>query len=191
MSEQFNEHDWRRFLSSIGEDPNRPGLLETPSRVTKAWKHWSSGYQQNPADVLKTFEDGAEDYNELILVRNIPVYSHCEHHLAPFFGRAVIGYLPSGKIVGLSKLTRLMECFSKRLQVQERLTMQVANALMEVLEPRAVGVMIRCRHLCMESRGIKTSGEETVSSAMLGELQTNLAMRTEFLDLAREDVSRR
>jgi GTP cyclohydrolase I len=191
MSEQFNEHDWRRFLSSIGEDPDRPGLLETPSRVTKAWKHWSSGYLQNPADVLKTFEDGAEDYNELILVRNIPVYSHCEHHLAPFFGRAVIGYLPSGKIVGLSKLTRLMECFSKRLQVQERLTMQVANALMEILEPRAVGVMIRCRHLCMESRGIKTSGEETVSSAMLGELQTNLAMRTEFLDLAREDVSRR
>lgn len=190
MSEHFNEHDWRRFLSSIGEDPDRPGLLETPSRVTKAWKHWSSGYQQNPADVLKTFEDGAEDYNELILVRNIPVYSHCEHHLAPFFGRAVIGYLPSGKIVGLSKLTRLMECFSKRLQVQERLTMQVANALMEILEPRAVGVMIRCRHLCMESRGIKTSGEETVSSAMLGELQTNLAMRTEFLDLAREDVSR-
>ncbi len=167
MSEEFNEHDWRRFLRSVGEDPDRPGLAETPARVTKAWKHWTSGYQQNPAQVMKAFEDGAEDYNELIVVRNIPVYSHCEHHLAPFFGRAVIGYLPSGKIVGLSKLTRLMECFSKRLQVQERLTMQVANALMEVLEPRAVGVMIRCRHLCMESRGIKTSGEETVTSAML------------------------
>ncbi len=190
MSEEFNEHDWRRFLASIGEDPNRPGLIETPARVTKAWKHWTSGYQQNPAEVMKAFEDGAEHYNELIVVRNIPVYSHCEHHLAPFFGRAVIGYLPNGKIVGLSKLTRLMECFSKRLQVQERLTMQVANALMEVLEPRAVGVMVRCRHLCMESRGIKTAGEETVTSAMLGELQHNLAMRTEFLDLAREDVSR-
>ncbi len=190
MSEEFNEHDWRRFLASIGEDPNRPGLVETPARVAKAWKHWTSGYQQNPAEVMKAFEDGAEHYNELIVVRNIPVYSHCEHHLAPFFGRAVIGYLPNGKIVGLSKLTRLMECFSKRLQVQERLTMQVANALMEVLEPRAVGVMVRCRHLCMESRGIKTAGEETVTSAMLGELQHNLAMRTEFLDLAREDVSR-
>ena len=190
MSEEFNEHDWRRFLRSIGEDPDRPGLIETPARVAKAWKHWSSGYHQDPAEVMKAFEDGAEDYNELIVVRNIPVYSHCEHHLAPFFGRAVIGYLPAGKIVGLSKLTRLMECFSKRLQVQERLTMQVANALMEVLEPRAVGVTIRCRHLCMESRGIKTSGEETVTSAMLGELQTNLAMRTEFLDLSREDVSR-
>ncbi len=190
MSEAFNEHDWRRFLLSIGEDPDRPGLLETPARVTKAWKHWTSGYQQQPAEVLKTFEDGAEDYNELIVVRNIPVYSHCEHHLAPFFGRATVGYVPNGKIVGLSKLTRLVECFSKRLQVQERLTIQVANALMDALEPRAVGVVIRCRHLCMESRGIRTTGEETVTSAMLGEMLPNLAMRTEFLDLAREESSR-
>jgi GTP cyclohydrolase I len=145
-------------------------------------------YGQNPADVLKAFEDGAEEYNELIVVRNIPVYSHCEHHLAPFFGKATVGYMPDGKIVGLSKLTRLVECFAKRLQVQERLTIQVANALMEHLQPKAVGVVIRCRHLCMESRGIKTAGEETVTSAMLGELQPNLAMRTEFLHLAREDL---
>jgi GTP cyclohydrolase I len=190
MSEPFTEQDWRRFLTSIGEDPDRPGLAETPGRVVSAWQHWSSGYQQNPADVMKAFEDGAEDYNELIVVRNIPVYSHCEHHLAPFFGKATIGYLPDGKIAGLSKLTRLVECFMKRLQVQERLTMQVANALMDILEPRAAGVVIRCRHLCMESRGIRTAGEETVTSAMLGELQDNLAMRTEFLDLAREDLGR-
>jgi GTP cyclohydrolase I len=188
MSDNFDEHDWRRFLKSLGEDPDRPGLIETPARVTKAWKHWSSGYGQNPADVLKAFEDGAEEYNELIVVRNIPVYSHCEHHLAPFFGKATVGYMPDGKIVGLSKLTRLVECFAKRLQVQERLTIQVANALMENLQPKAVGVVIRCRHLCMESRGIKTAGEETVTSAMLGELQPNLAMRTEFLHLAREDL---
>jgi len=188
MSDNFDEHDWKRFLKSLGEDPNRPGLIETPARVTKAWKHWSSGYGQNPADVLKAFEDGAEEYNELIVVRNIPVYSHCEHHLAPFFGKATVGYMPDGKIVGLSKLTRLVECFAKRLQVQERLTIQVANALMEHLQPKAVGVVIRCRHLCMESRGIKTAGEETVTSAMLGELQPNLAMRTEFLHLAREDL---
>ena len=168
MSTEFDENDWRRFLKSLGEDPNRPGLLETPARVEKAWKHWTSGYTQNPADLLKTFEDGAEQYNEMIVVRNIPVYSHCEHHLAPFFGKATIGYMPDGKIVGLSKLTRLVECFSKRLQVQERLTIQVANAL-------------------MESRGIRTPGEETVTSAMLGELQPNLAMRTEFLALARKD----
>jgi GTP cyclohydrolase IA len=187
MSDHFDEHDWRRFLKSLGEDPDRPGLLETPARASKAWKYWTSGYSQSPADVLKAFEDGAEEYNELIVVRNIPVYSHCEHHLAPFFGKATIGYMPDGKIVGLSKLTRLVECFAKRLQVQERLTIQVANALMESLQPKAVGVVIRCRHLCMESRGIKTAGEETVTSAMLGELQPNLAMRTEFLHLARED----
>ncbi len=190
MSDEFNENDWRRFLKSVGEDPDRPGLLETPHRVTKAWKHWTSGYAQNPAEVLKAFEDGAEQYNELIVVRNIPVYSHCEHHLAPFFGKATVGYMPNGKIVGLSKITRLVDCFAKRLQVQERLTIQVANALMESLQPKAVGVVIRCRHLCMESRGIKTAGEETVTSAMLGELQPNLAMRTEFLDLAREDFGR-
>ena len=187
MSAEFDEQDWRRFLISLGEDPDRSGLRETPARLTRAWKHGTSGYTQDPAELLKTFEDGAEQYNELIVVRNIPIYSHCEHHLAPFFGKATVGYMPNGKIVGLSKLTRLVDCFAKRLQVQERLTIQVANALMEILEPKAVGVVIRCRHLCMESRGIRTPGEETVTSAMLGELQPNLAMRTEFLALARED----
>jgi GTP cyclohydrolase I len=175
--EEFSENDWRRLIASFGEDPNRPGLLETPARVSKAWKHWTSGYARIRW-TAESFEDGAEQYNELIVVRNIPVYSHCEHHLAPFFGKATMGYVPNGKIVGLSKLTRLVDCFAKRLQVQERMTMQIANALMEVLEPKAVGVVVRCRHLCMESRGIRTPGEETVTSAMLGELQPNLAMRT-------------
>jgi len=184
--EAFTEHDWRRLLISLGEDPDRAGLVETPARVTKAWKHWTSGYAQDPVEVLKAFEDGAEEYNELIVVRNIPVYSHCEHHLAPFFGKATVGYLPNGKIVGLSKLTRLVDIFSKRLQVQERMTIQIANALMEVLEPKAVGVVVKCRHLCMESRGIRAIGEETITSAMLGELQPNLALRTEFLALARD-----
>ena len=187
MADEFTEIDWRRLLSSLGEDPDRPGLRETPQRVARAWQHWTSGYQQDPTEILKVFEDGAEQYNELIVVRNIPVYSHCEHHLAPFFGKATVGYLPNGKIVGLSKLTRLVDIFSKRLQVQERMTMQIANALMEVLEPKAVGVVVKCRHMCMESRGIRTPGEETVTSSMLGELQPNLGMRTEFLALARED----
>jgi GTP cyclohydrolase I len=182
----FSENDWRRLLISLGEDPSRPGLLDTPARVSKAWKHWTSGYDQDPAALLKTFEDGAEQYNELIVVRGIPIYSHCEHHLAPFFGKATIGYLPNGKIVGLSKLTRLVDCYAKRLQVQERLTSQIANALMTALAPQAVGVVVRCRHLCMESRGIRTPGEETVTSAMLGELQPNLALRTEFLALERD-----
>ncbi|CAN5199190.1 GTP cyclohydrolase I FolE [soil metagenome] len=185
-NKEFDESDWRRLLATLGEDPDRAGLLETPARVAKAWKHWTSGYEQDPADVLKVFEDGAEQYNELIVVRGIPVYSHCEHHLAPFFGKATIGYVPNGKIVGLSKLTRLVDCFSKRLQVQERLTSQIAEALMTHLEPIAAGVVIRCRHMCMESRGIRTPGEETITSAMLGELQPNLALRTEFLALARE-----
>jgi GTP cyclohydrolase I len=184
--EAFTDHDWRRLLSSLGEDPDRPGLHETPQRVAKAWKHWTSGYHQDPVEILKAFEDGAEEYNELIVVRGIPVYSHCEHHLAPFFGKATIGYLPNGKIVGLSKLTRLVDVFSKRLQVQERMTIQIANALMEVLEPKAVGVVVKCRHMCMESRGIRTPGEETITSAMLGELQPNLGLRTEFLALARD-----
>jgi len=184
--EAFTEYDWRRLLTSLGEDPNRPGLHETPARVAKAWKHWTSGYGQDPVEVLKAFEDGAEEYNELIVVRDIPVYSHCEHHLAPFFGKATVGYLPRGRIVGLSKLTRLVDIYAKRLQVQERMTIQIANALMQVLEPRAVGVVVKCRHMCMESRGIRTPGEETITSAMLGDLQPNLALRTEFLALARD-----
>jgi GTP cyclohydrolase IA len=183
---EFNEDDWRRFLLSIGENPDRCGLRETPLRVAKAWKHWTSGYQQDPGEVLKVFSDGAEQYNELIVVRGIPIYSHCEHHLAPFFGSATIGYTPNGKIVGLSKLTRLVDCFARRLQVQERLTMQIANALMQHVAPLSVGVVIRCRHMCMESRGIQTRGEETVTSALLGEMRTSQALRCEFLDLAKE-----
>ncbi|WP_414691513.1 GTP cyclohydrolase I FolE [Noviherbaspirillum sp.] len=185
-SEEFTLHDWRRLLRHLGEDPARQGLVDTPQRVHKAWQHWSSGYATEPADILKVFEDGAEQVNELIVVRGIPVYSHCEHHLAPFFGTATIGYTPNGKIVGLSKLTRLVDCFAKRLQVQERLTIQVASALMEHVQPLSVGVVVRCRHMCMESRGIRTPGEETVTSALLGEMRTNLGLRNEFLALARE-----
>lgn len=184
--DSFTDADWRRLLRHLGEDPSRQGLLDTPQRVQKAWAHWTSGYASDPADILKVFEDGAEQVNELIVVRGIPVYSHCEHHLAPFFGTAAIGYTPNGKIVGLSKLTRLVDCFAKRLQVQERLTIQVAEALMDHVQPLSVGVVIRCRHMCMESRGIQTPGEETVTSALLGEMRTNLGLRSEFLALARD-----
>ena len=182
----FTRSDWRRLLRSLHEDPDRPGLRETPARVERAWADWTSGYAQDPAEILKVFEDGAEQYNELIVVRGIPVYSHCEHHLAPFFGTATVGYVPKGAIVGLSKLTRLVDCFAKRLQVQERMTRKIADALMTHLEPTAVGVVVRCRHMCMESRGIRAIGEETVTSAMLGELLTNLGMRTELLSLERK-----
>jgi GTP cyclohydrolase IA len=181
----FTEHDWRRLLAHLGEDPTRQGLRETPARVDKAWRHWTSGYAQDPAKILKVFEDGADRYEELIVVQGIPVYSHCEHHMAPFFGTASIGYVPNGKIVGLSKLTRLVECFARRLQVQERLTVQIAEALMTHLEPRSVGVVLQCRHLCMESRGIQATGEETVTSVLLGEIRDNAALRQEFLHVVR------
>jgi len=181
----FGRDDWRRLLVSLGEDPERQGLVETPDRVGKAWAHWTRGYREDPAAILKTFEDGSEHYNELIVVRQIPVYSHCEHHLAPFFGHAAVGYLPKGRIVGLSKLTRLVHAFAARLQVQERLTQQIAESLLTHLQPTAVGVIVRCRHMCMESRGIAVPGEETVTSAMLGDLQHNAALRHEFLALTR------
>ena len=179
----FDTDDWRRLLRSLGDDPDRPGLRDTPRRLERAWQHWMSGYKQDPAELLTLFEDGAEEYNELIVVRGIPVYSHCEHHLAPFFGTATIGYVPDQRIVGLSKLTRVVDVFAKRLQVQERLTRQIADAMMNHLQPIAVGVIIRCRHLCMESRGIRAIGEETTTSAMLGGLLTNSALRNEFLAL--------
>lgn len=182
----FSERDWRRLLIHLGENPNRQGLQETPKRVQKAWQQWTAGYAQDPAEILKVFSDGAEQYKELIIVRGIPVYSHCEHHLAPFFGTATIGYTPNGKIVGLSKLTRLVDCFARRLQVQERLTIQIAETLMEHVQPLSVGVVIRCRHMCMESRGIRAQGEETVTSALLGEMRSNPALRSEFLTLTRE-----
>lgn len=180
---RFGVNDWRRLLRSLGEDPLRQGLEDTPERAARAWAHWTRGYAEDPNSILKTFSDGGENYNQLIVVKKIPVYSHCEHHLAPFFGHAAIGYLPSGHIVGLSKLTRLVNCFAARLQVQERLTQQIAQSLLEHLKPRAIGVVIRCRHMCMESRGIAVAGEETVTSAMLGDLETNQAQRAEFLSL--------
>jgi GTP cyclohydrolase I len=186
-TEAFGVADFARLLRHLGEDPNRQGLIETPERMTRAWAHWTRGYHEDPATILKTFSDGGERYNELIVVRRIPVYSHCEHHLAPFFGHAAVGYLPSGRIVGLSKLKRLVDCFAARLQVQERLTQQIAQTLLDELDAKAVGVVLRCRHLCMESRGISVPGEETVTSAMLGELEKNPAMRSEFFSLAQPD----
>lgn len=181
----FGPGDWRRLLRTLGENPERQGLRETPERMAKAWAHWTRGYGEDPASILKTFDDGGEHYNELIVVRQIPVYSHCEHHLAPFFGYAAVGYLPTGRIVGLSKLTRLVNCFAARLQVQERLTQQIAQSLAEHLQPKAVGVILRCRHMCMESRGIAVPGEETLTSTLLGDLEKNAALRAEFLSLVR------
>lgn len=174
-----------RLLQYIGEDPNRPGLLETPHRVAKAWADWTAGYGQDPASILKVFEDGAEECDEMVVVRDIPFYSHCEHHLAPFFGTADIAYIPNGRIVGLSKLSRLLDVFARRLQVQERLTSQVAGALWEHLQPKGVGVTLKARHLCMESRGINRQGHHTVTSALRGVFKEDARVRAEFQNLTR------
>ncbi len=171
-----------RLLQFIGEDPAREGLRQTPARVVSAWGEWCAGYGVDPAEVLKTFEDGADRVNELVIMRAIPVHSVCEHHMAPFFGTAVIGYVPNGRIVGLSKLVRLTEVFARRLQVQERLTNQIADALMEHLHPLGVGVIIECRHMCMMSRGVHADAP-TTTSALRGALYDDPRARAEFMAL--------
>lgn len=175
----------RELLRFIGEDPKREGLLETPKRVARAWAEWAWGYGQDPKHVLKTFQDGATGANELVIVHNIPIVSKCEHHLADIVGHAHIGYIPNGKIVGLSKLARLSEIFARRLQVQERLTNQIADALQEHLEPTGVGVLIRAHHGCMSTRGVKIHGSTTTTSAMRGVLLTEGSARAEFMSLCK------
>jgi GTP cyclohydrolase I len=174
-----------RLLQYVGEDPERGGLAETPARVSAAWAFWCNGYDKDPADVLKVFEDGAEGVDEMVVVNNLPFYTHCEHHMAPFFGTATIAYLPNKKIVGLSKLSRVLDIFARRLQVQERLTCQVADALMQHLQPMGCGVVINARHLCMESRGICQQGHSTTTSALRGIFKTDASVRSEFLGLAK------
>jgi GTP cyclohydrolase I len=174
-----------RQLQAIGEDVTREGLAETPKRVVKAWGQWFAGYGQNPADVLKVFEDGAEGCDQMVLETDIPVYSFCEHHMAPIFGVAHIAYIPNGKVVGLSKLARVTDIFARRLQVQERLTNQIADALDEHLAPLGVGVIIQARHGCMESRGVCKHGVVTTTSALRGAIRNESSCRAEFMSLVR------
>jgi GTP cyclohydrolase I len=171
------------ILYSIGEEPSREGLVETPDRVVKAWETWFGGYNKDPAEVLKTFKDGAEGVDEMVLETDIPVYSHCEHHMAPIFGVAHVAYVPNGRVVGLSKLVRLVDVFARRLQVQERLTTQIADALEEHLKPLGVGVILQCRHMCMESRGVNRPGVVTTTSALRGAVKDEHDTRAEFLNL--------
>jgi GTP cyclohydrolase I len=174
------------LLQIAGEDATREGLLETPARVVKAWQQWTRGYSMRAEDILKVFEDGAQDYDGMVLVKDIPIYSKCEHHLADIFGTACIAYIPNGKIVGLSKLSRLADMFARRLQVQERLTTQIANALQEHLQPLGVGVLVRARHMCMESRGICQQGHHTVTTALRGAMKDDARTRAEFLQACGE-----
>jgi GTP cyclohydrolase I len=175
-----------RLLQHIGENPNRGGLADTPRRVLKAWQHWAGGYGADIPGILKTFEDGAASCDEMVVVKDIPFYSHCEHHLAPFFGTVTVAYVPNGRIVGLSKLSRVVSAFARRLQVQERLTNQIADALQEHLAPLGVGIVVTARHLCMESRGIEQQGSTTITSALRGVMRDSASARSEFLALSKK-----
>jgi GTP cyclohydrolase I len=170
----------RSLLQLLDPDADREGLRETPDRVLKAWKEWTAGYHVDTDLLLKTFKDGADSYDEMVFVGCIPFYSTCEHHLAPFFGVAHVGYIPSGSIVGLSKLPRLVDAFARRLSVQERITTQIAETLVKVLKPRGCGVVLQARHMCMESRGINRPGTVTTTAAMRGALKTEPDARAEF-----------
>lgn len=172
----------RALLGGVGEDITRGGLLETPERFAKAWEFWTKGYNEDPRDIMKVFEDGGEQYDQMVLVRDIPVYSHCEHHLAAIFGVAHVGYIPDGKIVGLSKLNRVVDCFARRLQVQERLTDQIAGAIFDVLNPHGVAVQLNCRHMCMESRGVCQQGHSTITTSLRGIFRSDTGAKQEFLN---------
>lgn len=192
MSENHHEFDRERaeaavreLLIAIGEDPDREGLKDTPARVARSYEEIFAGLHQDPTEVLaKTF---SENHQELVLVRDIPIYSTCEHHLVPFYGTAHIGYIPSsdGHVTGLSKLARLADMYAKRPQVQERLTSQIADALMDKLGAQAAIVVIECEHLCMAMRGIRKPGATTTTSAVRGGFKTNAASRAEVLSLIR------
>lgn len=174
----------RQLLEHLGENPEREGLKETPKRVVAAYETLFSGYDKKPEDVLTVFGD--EQYDEMIVVKDIEFYSTCEHHFLPFFGKAYVGYIPQGKIIGLSKMPRLVEIFSRRLQNQERLTNQIAKALEDILKPKGVGVIIEAKHLCIMARGVEKQSSEVVTSSMLGLFKKDLNTRNEFLSFVKK-----
>jgi GTP cyclohydrolase I len=180
---QAFEHDVLDMLERIGEDPHREDLVETPTRVRKAFEFYTSGYKLDPRDVLKSFTESAEKYDEMVIVHNIPIVSMCAHHLAPIIGIAHIGYIPNGRVVGLSKLPRLANIFARRLQLQERISVQIADALDEALRPLGVGVLIRASHGCMSTRGVQIHGSTTTTTALRGVVKNEASARAEFLQL--------
>ncbi len=175
------------LLLWAGEDPRREGLVDTPKRVAEAYRDWFSGYKENPILFLKwTFEE-VEGYDEMIVLRDIEFESHCEHHMAPIIGKAHVGYLPRNKVVGISKLARVVEAFARRFQVQEKMTAQIANCIEDVLKPQGVGVVIEAVHQCMTTRGIHKAGVSMVTSQMLGSFRKDARTRAEFLRMIGSD----
>ena len=175
----------REMLVKIGEDPEREGLVKTPERVARAWKDITGGYHEDPGALVRSALFEAEG-KEMILVNDIDFFSVCEHHMLPFFGKAHVAYIPDGKIVGLSKMARVVETYARRLQVQERMTAQIANCLMENLQPLGVAVVLHAQHLCMMMRGVQKQNSYAVTSEMLGCFKDNSKTRSEFLTLIRE-----
>jgi len=177
----------RNLLKEIGENPDREGLVRTPSRVAKSWEFFSKGYNQNLEDIINNaiFKEDAKD---MVIVRDIEFFSLCEHHLLPFFGKAHVGYIPNGKVIGLSKIPRIIDMFSRRLQVQERLTHQVAEALQDVLNPIGVAVVMEGRHMCMQMRGVEKQNSFASTSAMLGQFRKSSETRSEFLSIINRTV---
>lgn len=186
MAAQFTntkdiENKIRTLIRFIGDDPKREGLKDTPSRIIRSWERLFGGYKQDPKDVLKTtFIDGA--CNEMVILKNIEFYSTCEHHWIPFYGKISVGYVPNKKVVGISKLARLVEVFSRRLQIQEKMTSQIANTLMDILKPKGVMVICQAQHLCMTARGVEKQNSQMVTSAIRGVFEKPEA-RQEFLEL--------
>jgi GTP cyclohydrolase I len=180
----------RTLLAWAGEDPTREGLLDTPKRVVDAYGDWYSGYAEDPEEFLRrTFEEVA-GYDEMIVLRDIEFESHCEHHMAPIIGKAHVGYLPDGKVVGISKLARVVETYARRFQVQEKMTAQIARCIEDVLQPRGVAVVVQAAHECMTTRGIHTRGVSMVTSKMLGAFRDDARTRGEFLDFIGKNNSR-
>jgi len=181
VSDKDAEEAFKTILTWMGEDPNREGLLETPKRVVKAFKEYFKGYAEEPSQILdKTFGD-VEGYDDMVIQKNISVQSHCEHHMAPIIGKAHVAYIPNERVVGLSKLARVVEVYSKRLQTQERLTMQIANTLMESLDAKGVAVTIDSTHQCMTMRGIKKEQASTVTNYYLGQFKEDLSFQNRYL----------
>ncbi len=173
---------YSKILAELGEDAQREGLLKTPERVAKALQYLTQGYQQDPAEILRSaiFH---EEYSEMVIVKDIEVYSMCEHHMLPFFGKAHVAYIPNGKIVGLSKIPRIIDAFSRRLQVQERLTIEIRDCIQETLNPKGVAVVLECQHMCMQMRGVQKQNSVTTTSAFTGLFMNNETTRKEFINL--------
>ena len=173
---------YTEILTEIGEDPNREGLLKTPERVAKALQFLTQGYSIDPEEILRSALFN-EAYSEMVIVKDIEVYSMCEHHMLPFFGKAHVAYIPNGKIVGLSKIPRIVDAFSRRLQVQERLTIEIRDCIQKTLQPKGVAVVLECQHMCMQMRGVQKQNSVTTSSAFTGLFMNNDSTRKEFINL--------